>query len=101
MPRDLSAEILSKLARAPYRYTSRQIFDAMAPECFVDETDGMRWKVVEDHLRELIQQKLIHSQNGYFVRVDRMKRLPPERRATPKKSHPKQMEFEEWINRKS
>lgn len=90
---NLRDELLKKLSRAPYRYSSRQLFDAMPPNVFENVTDGMRWKQVEEELELMKDEGLLHAQNRNFVRIDRMTRMPPERQRSPKKSDPRQKGF--------
>ena len=77
-------QIMDKLARPPYRFTSKAI----------SEATGLDWRVVEKTLEELIVEGLVHGQNGGFVRRDRMRRTPPERKPkAAKPPHPRQRGF--------
>ncbi len=87
----LRDEILKKLAKPPYRFTSKQVFEALPPEVFAGVE--FRWKMVEEELAAMREEHLLHVQNGCFIRWDRMRRKPPERRKSPRKIDPRQKGF--------
>lgn len=90
---ELRSELMRKLAKAPYRYSSRQLYEAMPPFVLKYGDEGKNWRAVELELFEMLKEGLVHVQNRYYVRKDRMYQRAFERRRPAPKSNPKQTDF--------